>query len=237
MDAQLRCQRCWLGASSAVLPDKPDRFDHRQQTACTVNCTAAIVAGGPASRFEGRDKSALLIAGRSILERQISVLGSVTDRIMIVAGDVARFSAVGLPVVADLVPGAAAIGAVYTAINAARTENVLVVACDMPFLTRAFLEHLIECATDADLVIPHPADGYQPLCAVYARGCIGPIRSRIASRALRVQDLATEVRTREIGPDELARFDPDGLLFFNVNTPGDHARAEHLALHHDGQHA
>ena len=33
--------------------------------------SAAILAGGRASRFDGRDKSARVVGGRSIFERQV----------------------------------------------------------------------------------------------------------------------------------------------------------------------
>jgi len=195
--------------------------------------TAAIVAGGPASRFKGRDKSSLQIGGRSILERQLSVLGPLTERILVVANRPGRFRRAGLTVVRDLIPGAAALGGIYTALSSADTEQVLVIAADMPFLTSPFLEYLVSAAAGFDLTIPRSADGLQPLCAMYSRACVPPIRARIGGGALRIQDLATEVRTREIGPAELVRYDPDGLLFFNVNTPEDYERAATLATRRD----
>ncbi len=42
--------------------------------------TAAILAGGQATRFGGRDKSALIVEGRSILERQIAELRQDLER-------------------------------------------------------------------------------------------------------------------------------------------------------------
>jgi hypothetical protein len=36
------------------------------------------------------------------------------------------------------------------------------------------------------------------------------------------------VKTAEIGPEVLNAYDPDGLLFVNVNTPHDYARANKL---------
>jgi hypothetical protein len=33
---------------------------------------------------------------------------------------------------------------------------------------------------------------------------------------------------REVGSDELERFGPEDVLFFNLNTPDDHARAVDL---------
>jgi molybdopterin-guanine dinucleotide biosynthesis protein A len=52
--------------------------------------TAAILAGGRAARFGGRDKSALVIEGRSILERQITELLRVTSAFPTRLVDLAR---------------------------------------------------------------------------------------------------------------------------------------------------
>ena len=48
--------------------------------------SAAILAGGRASRFDGRDKSALVAGGRSILERQLEELSRITGEIEALAG-------------------------------------------------------------------------------------------------------------------------------------------------------
>ncbi len=193
-----------------------------------MHWTAAIVAGGAASRLNGTDKSRLRVGGRSILERQLAALAPLTDRVVIVANDPDRFRDIGWPVVQDLMPGTAALGALYTALTTATTDRVLVLACDMPFLTGAFLQHVVARAAEVDLAIPRSADGYQPLCACYARACLEPVRRRLARGALRIQDLVRDVRTREIGADELAAVDPHGLLLFNVNTPDDYERARQL---------
>ena len=36
------------------------------------------------------------------------------------------------------------------------------------------------------------------------------------------------MRVEEIGPEELAMYDPDGLMFVNVNTPHDYERAKNV---------
>src|SRR4029453_15420203 len=68
----------------------------------------------------------------------------------------------------DLVPDAGALGGLYTAIQAAGTSRTLVIACDLPFLTRAFLSRLVADGDDVDVVLPRTADGFQPLCATYS---------------------------------------------------------------------
>ncbi len=188
-------------------------------------CTAAIIAGGDARRFGGRDKGALVIGEARIIDREIAVLREVADHLVIVANDPDRYRSLGLPIVEDLGPGAGALGGIYTAITVARDTPTLVVACDMPFLSARFLRHLAIAGREVDVAIPRTAEGYEPLCASYSRGCADPIRRRIDAGALTVLGFLSDVRVREIGPEEIAPYDPDGTLFFNVNTPDDYARS------------
>jgi len=191
--------------------------------------TAAILAGGRARRLGGLDKSRLSIGGLTILQRQLDLLQGVADRVVVIANDPARFAGLGVPVVPDLLPGAGSLGGIYTAVAAA-VSPVLVLACDMPFLTSPFLARVFERGQDVDVALPRTADGYHPLCACYAPACADPIRRRLEAGALKVLDLLTDVRVRELAPAELEAFDPDGLLLLNVNTPDDLARAERAWL-------
>ena len=107
------------------------------------------------------------------------------------------------------------------------TPRTLVVACDMPFLSLAFLKHLVTAGRDddVDVVIPRTAEGYQPLCACYAQTSANAMLQRLQKGALKVTDVLADLRVREIDPAEVAAYDPDGVLFFNVNTPDDYDRA------------
>jgi len=191
--------------------------------------TAAIIAGGLAQRLDGLDKSQLVIDGRRIVDRQLSVLGHVAEHILIVSNDHHRFRSSGLRVCADLIPGAGPLSGLYTALVMSPSARTLVVACDLPFLTASFLRHLAARMGRADAAIPRTEEGLQPLCAVYDRTCAEPIRDRLERGQLRVAGLVDALRVTDIGPAEVALFDPDGTLFFNVNTPNDYKRAIDLA--------
>ena len=190
--------------------------------------SAAILAGGHARRFGGRDKAALRVGSSAILERQLALLRTVVDRILIVANDRARYAGYGVPVVCDLVSGAGAVGGLYTAIRAAGTPRTLVIACDLPFLTGAFLSRLVADGHDVDVLLPRTADGFQPLCATYSDRAGVQLGLEIQAGVRKVIDAvrgADGLVIRELGPEELAPYDRHGTLFFNVNTPDDHARA------------
>jgi molybdopterin-guanine dinucleotide biosynthesis protein A len=197
--------------------------------------TAAILAGGRARRLNGADKSALLIGGERTIDRQLTILRSITDSIIIVGGDPGRAATPGVPVVADLVQGAGALGGIYSALAQSPHPRTLIVACDMPFLNGVFLERLVRPAPPPiDVVMPRTADGLEPLCAVYATRVADLVRRRIDRGMLKVIDLVEEVNLDEIGPEELAKYDPAGLMFVNVNTPHDFERAKEMVERPEG---
>ncbi len=212
----------------------------RPVTARAVNATvntAAIIAGGRGRRLGGLDKSHLVVGGRRIIERQLAVLGQVAPHVLVVSDDHHRFRTSGLQVCGDVVPGAGALGGLHAALTRSPSRRTLVVAGDLPFLSAAFLRHLTVRTPHADAVVPRNASGLQPLCAVYDRSCVDAIHARITRGQFRLVELAGALRVTEIGPEELAAFDPDGMLLFNVNTPADYARATTAAAGRAGARA
>jgi molybdopterin-guanine dinucleotide biosynthesis protein A len=202
---------------------------HQRRPSDDTAVDAAILAGGRATRMDGIDKSALHIGGLRIIERQLRALREITDSIVVVGGDPARFAELGVRAVPDVLPGCGALGGIYSALLASDRERTLVVACDMPFLSPALLRRLARpCSSEIDAVMPRSHEGLQPLCAVYAARSAATLRRRIERGMLKAASVGEDVRVEEIGPEELASYDADGLMFMNVNTPHDYERAKSL---------
>src|SRR5436190_2042308 len=152
--------------------------------------SAAILAGGRATRFDGRDKSALVVDaadGRTILERQIAALSPLAT----IPGDiliVGRASHPAARTIADRVEGCGPLGGLDAALAEAKGDSLLLLACDMPFVTTAFLAHLADCATGAfDAVVPRTERGYHPLCAVYRQSAADAVGKHLAARRSRTR--------------------------------------------------
>ena len=173
----------------------------------------------------GLRKATLAVGGTSIIDRQLAVLRTLAAPVFLVTSARAPRDA-HLTVVRDEHPDHGALGGIYTAIVASPHERTLVVACDMPFLNAEFLAHLV--GIDADLVIPRTSRGYEPLCAIYSRACAPSIRERLTRGELEASRLPDGVSVAEVGPETVAAYDPDGLLFVNVNTPHDYERAKEV---------
>jgi molybdopterin-guanine dinucleotide biosynthesis protein A len=195
-----------------------------------LEISAAILAGGRATRLGGADKASLLVGGRRIVERQLAALAAVSGDIRIVAGDGGRYADLGVRVVPDLIAGAGPLGGLHAALVDARHARVLVLACDLPFVSAALLERLAAESgipgenERVDAVVPRTPRGLEPLCAVYRKDCADRVRARIARGELRMTALLADLHVRELGRDVLAPYDGEAL-FENVNTPHDYARA------------
>jgi molybdopterin-guanine dinucleotide biosynthesis protein A len=156
----------------------------------------------------------------------VSLLRALTPHILIVTSDPSRVERADVDVAIDRVAGAGALGGIYTALMDAPTEQVIVMGCDMPFLTAPFLAFLAARGTDVDVAVPADDRGRHPLCASYLRRTAPHLRSCIDAGQLRVGDALAALTVRELGADDLAPFNSDGRLLVNVNTPDDYARAQ-----------
>jgi molybdopterin-guanine dinucleotide biosynthesis protein A len=105
--------------------------------------SAAILAGGQARRFGGSDKRELVVGGRRIIERQLDALRQLTDDIMIVGGRQNEQIA-GVRLLDDRVSASGPLAGLEAALGAARDDELMLVACDMPFITADFLAPLLE---------------------------------------------------------------------------------------------
>jgi len=191
-----------------------------------------VLAGGKGLRL-GRDKALETVDSQSLLQRVLSQLSSFSSEIIIVTArgeSLPRF--VGSPrfrVVADAYPGKGALVGLGTGLAASKARYNLVIACDMPFLNQALLRYMLGLTAGFDLVIPRLGELVEPLHAVYAKSCLAPIERLIEQGTLRINALFELVKVRYVEADEVDRFDPRHLSFFNVNTRADLERAQQLA--------
>ena len=185
--------------------------------------SAAILVGGAGRRYGGHDKSALIVEGRAILDRQLEALACLTDDILLV-GRRPEDAPPGARAVLDRTPGLGPLGGLDAALTAARDEHLLLLACDMPFVSTDLLRYLLSLAPEADAVVPRTDRGYHPLCAVYARACHATVTRRLAHGELKMTALLDEVRVRAVDRQEMARVGDVERLLANVNTPADFDR-------------
>jgi len=181
----------------------------------------------------GRDKASEIINDRYLLQQVVSCLSIFNSNIIIVTAEKRPFSYInGYPeirTVTDIYPGKGPLVGIYTGLATSDSVYNLVVACDMPFLNQALLRYMIKLSPSSDLVVPRWDGMVEPLHAVYSKGCLAPIESLLKQGTLNIAKLFTMVKVRYVEAEEIDRFDPKHLSFFNINTEADLKKAKELA--------
>ena len=207
---------------------------------------SGVVLSGGQSRRLGQEKALLRLwgpQGPTLLESTVAHLATVCDEVLVVSDGPHDWPALSARVVYDCHPGGGSLGGIYTGLLEAAYPFALTVACDMPFLNRALLRSMAGLPRDYDVLIPrlHPPDGgppgaggdalplqVEPLHAIYGRPCLEPMRALLAQGERRIIRFFPAVRVRYLEVEEVARFDPRGLAFRNINTPQDLEEARRI---------
>jgi len=186
------------------------------------NITGVILIGGKSRRM-GRDKAFLEVAGKPLFERVLEVFRKSFAKVVLVGGGEERFSGYDLPVMTDIYPGSS-LGGLYTGLYRAKTDYVFASSCDLPFPNVEVLNYLCSLKDGFDAVVARTAYGYEPFFALYAKSCLGPIKTQLNSGDCCAYTYYPQVRVRFVADDELAQFNRDGRAFLNVNTPEEFAK-------------
>jgi molybdopterin-guanine dinucleotide biosynthesis protein A len=175
----------------------------------------------------GCDKAMLEIAGVSLIARAAERLRAITSEPTIV-GSPSLYSSVGFPLVADDWPDCGPLGGIATALRVSNAPWNLIIGCDLPYLTEAWLDFLVERAlkSEADTVVPMNERGAEPLCAMYHKKAEDGIRTALEGGVRKVTDAFARLRVEYVEPDEWKAFASEGLLFKNVNSPADYEEAK-----------
>ena len=191
----------------------------------------AILAGGGATRFHGKPKGLETVGGERILDRLARVMTAALGEppLLVANAPDAGSWRPDLRTVSDIRTGFGALGGIYTAVIEAPAP-VVCVAWDMPFVSESLVRALAEGLVHADAVLPQSDGrrGVEPLCAAYGPACGEAIAASLAEDDLRAIGFHHRIRVNILPLDQVRVLaDPD-LLFFNVNTADDLARAEQL---------
>lgn len=170
----------------------------------------------------GRDKALLPFRGGVLAGHVADVVAAAVGSAVLV-GDPLKYGHLGYPVLADDRPGMGPLGGIVTALSHTAAEWNLVLACDMPGVSAAFLRGLLDAAArlNADALVPAgPSGRLEPLSAVYHRRCLARLRGALAAGVRKI--------TGALDGLEVARFAVDDAgCFENLNTP------EEWAYRHD----
>ena len=195
-----------------------------------------VLAGGKSIRL-GRNKVNEIIGDKSLLQWVISGISCFNTEIIIVTakkGPVpANINNPEVRTTGDIYPESGSLGGIYSGMVVSKSCYNFVVGCDMPFLNRDFLHYMMEIAYGFDLVLPRLGNIVEPLHAIYHKNCLVHMENLLKQGELQILKFFHQVKVRYVEEDEIDRFDPSHLTFFNVNTEDDLRKAKEILARGD----
>jgi molybdenum cofactor guanylyltransferase len=130
-----------------------------------------VLTGGRSRRMQ-RDKASLPYAGKSQLARAMDLLTPLVARcfVSVRADQLSDPQRAAYDTIADVRPNLGPIGGIHAALHAYPDQAWLILACDLPFLDRATLQHLIEHRASARVATAYRSSSDalpEPLCAIF----------------------------------------------------------------------
>lgn len=203
----------------AMLRTNGGRRGGNAESALSIeDVTGVILAGGESRRF-GRNKALVEVRGVPLIERVTGVMQSLFPQVILVTNTPDEYAHLQLPMHEDIIKGLGPLGGIYTGLTVMEDEAGFFVGCDMPFLNRDLIHHMVRIRKRFDAVVPRVSNKLESLHALYTKGCLGAIRHLIDSREYQILKFLKGVSVRYVDEDEIRACDPQMRSFFNINRP------------------
>lgn len=186
-------------------------------TAERNNTIAAVLVGGRSARM-GRAKAALVLpGGETLLAHALQIATEFAVERWVAGGTANELPVRDVMHLADDAPGEGPLAAAATVLSRASLEWVLLLACDVPQLTRGVVEALREAARDdVDVVMARGRadDRPNPLVAYYRTRIGLRMREAVIGGERSLMRFLARMTTQVVTVDS-----PASLV--SVNTPAD----------------
>jgi molybdenum cofactor guanylyltransferase len=189
-----------------------------------ADASAVVLAGGKSSRM-GSPKALLRFGDEPLIVHIVRALNCIFAETVVFAAPGQELPELPVKLVRDEVAYQGPVGGIYYGLQAAGGEFSFVTSCDVAFVNSALISYLASQISQHDVVVPYWQDRFQPLHAVYRRSVLPLLEGQLERGELRSVYLFDKVRTRRVAEEEIRSFDPQGLSFFNMNSPEDYAAA------------
>ncbi len=185
--------------------------------------SAAILAGGNNSRFNGINKSFLVVDNQYIIDRIIDVLKDIFSEIIIVSNNPEIYSEYkDFKVVTDYYQKIGPLGGIHTALKSAANPSVFIVSCDMPYLSNNMIIKQLDShiKSGRDVTIP-VIDGFlEPLHGIYNTAKLPELEKFIENtQKYKIIGFYDFIQVNYFNI-----FDTDLKNFTNINHPDDYEK-------------
>lgn len=187
-----------------------------------MDICALVLAGGKSSRMNGNNKAFLEYNNKTFIENVISKLNDF-NKIYVSVDNKDKYEKLSYDLIEDEYKDIGPIGGIYSALKHIDYEYVFVIACDMPKVTKEFINFLLNNLTKEDkcLIVKDHDNKLYPLGGIYSKGVLPVIEEMIKAKDYKLQNLVKKCNGRILSLKD-ASFYESSLI--NVNNPEEYEK-------------
>ena len=178
-----------------------------------------ILSGGKNSRMKGEKKFFLEYDGKGFGSRIYEILKGKkqVEEVYLSVDREDAYKKLGIPLIVDEFDSIGPMGGILTGLRNIQAEAILVVACDMPFLTEKAVEMVIEAYEREQKLVIAMADGRcHPLLAIYPKGMLHYFLNQVQRQCYKLQAAIAEAAKQE--GVSVVELDQEREAVVNINT-------------------
>lgn len=178
--------------------------------------TGIVLAGGKSRRM-GNEKGLIELNSKPLIQYAIDALEPICETILISTNS-HFYDFLPYQKITDEFPNSGPMGGIYSCLKASKTDQNLVLSCDMPFIKSQLLADLIENSDGFDIVVPWNGEQrFEPICAFYRKNVESTFLDFMLQKNYKIPDTFERVKTNKyLISEDLPYLSKD--LFFNVNS-------------------
>jgi molybdenum cofactor guanylyltransferase len=182
----------------------------------SLSVTGVILAGGRGTRIGGADKGLLSFRGRAMVEWVLDCIEPQVAEVLISANqNLDRYLALGHPVLTDRITGfAGPLAGLHAGLCLARSELVITVPCDSPFLPADLVLRMTRTLerSQAEVAVAKVGDQSYPVVCLCRAHLLGHLTAFLETGGRKVEAWYAALKVSEVA------FDDRAGGFVNINT-------------------
>lgn len=179
-----------------------------------------ILAGGGSTRMGGKHKGFLKLGDETFMDRLIEEMEKGVEQLWISYGTKVQAEYAKGTIIMDEYAGCGPISGIHAGLKACGSEELMVAACDMPFLKIDFFYYLhgklSEASKECGGAVPVSAGKIHPLAAVYKKWTLPVFEEQIKEKNYRLRDALKKMNVLYVDVTGQPEWEE---MLENINTP------------------
>ena len=199
-----------------------------------TDVTGIILAGGKSIRM-GENKALMKLGSKTVIERMVDIVQPLFSNIILISNTPEEYKFLQLPIFSDVYKYRGPLAGIHSALKNSQTEKNFILSCDIPLMSHAMINYIIQYKTNKPVTICKATGYTQPLAGLYNKSILSKAekylndfelensdKEEYEKKKCRMHSFLDTIEIELLNPESLDFYSDN--IFFNMNSPEDYEK-------------